>query len=184
MLDVLTHYEYMLMAKISASYILRLQFQKTEKIVVPTSNQNQTKLKDVSDSWKPSLTPYRRRALCLMNPFQRAGPLLPGFQKNRMIALDVFESPSQLCICLDLPGLKKEQDNMRIKDNILIISGDREKGEDAVGEVMPISERVFGSFERRVRLPNSVDLSKVDAVMENGVLEIKIGIFPCFKPWE
>jgi HSP20 family protein len=86
-----------------------------------------------------------------------------------MIALDVFESPSQH---VDLPGLQKDQVTIRIKDNILIISGERR----CRGRNVPFSERVMGSFERRVRLPTIVDLSMVDASMVNGFLEVKIGM--------
>jgi HSP20 family protein len=109
-----------------------------------------------------------------MDPFRS---LVSSVSKTRMIALDVFESPSQLCICVDLPGLQKDQVTMRIKDNILIISGERPVKKLAVGETIHIAERVMGSFERRVRLPNSVDLNKVDASMANGVLEVKIGMY-------
>jgi HSP20 family molecular chaperone IbpA len=102
--------------------------------------------------------------------------LHPYAAKSHMISLDVFESPSQLCVCVDLPGLQKDQVNMRIKDNILIISGERPVNKEVKGETIHIAERVMGSFERRVRLPNSVDLNKVDASMVNGVLEVKIGL--------
>jgi HSP20 family protein len=109
-----------------------------------------------------------------MDPFRS---LVSSVSKNRVIALDVFDSPSQLCIYIDLPGLQKDQVNMRIKDNILIISGERPVNKLAVGETIHIAERVMGSFEKRVRLPTSVDLNKVVASIVNGVLEVKIGMY-------
>jgi HSP20 family protein len=111
-----------------------------------------------------------------MNPFRSL--VLGAFNHSSRccVALDVLESPSYLIISVDLPGLKKEQVSMRIKDNILIISGERAMNKEVEGQTIHIAERVLGSFERRVRLPSSVDLNMIDASMVDGVLEVKIGM--------
>jgi HSP20 family molecular chaperone IbpA len=103
-------------------------------------------------------------------------------QATRMFGLsrlDFVESPSQFTISLDLPGLQKDQVNMRIQDDLLIVSGERASSKERDEGTSHISERSFGSFERRVRLPQSADQGKVEASMENGVLCVKIGLI-CF----
>jgi HSP20 family molecular chaperone IbpA len=105
--------------------------------------------------------------------------LYPNDPANRMIGLsrlDFVEHPNQFIISLDLPGLQKNQVNMRIQDGILIVSGERASSKETDEGTTHISERSFGSFERRVRLPDSADESKVEGSMENGVLSVTIGM--------
>ena len=60
---------------------------------------------------------------------------------------------------------------------MLIVSGEREdtRDYDSPDFTSHISERSYGKFERRVRLPLNADQEKVEAGMENGVLRVKFG---------
>jgi HSP20 family molecular chaperone IbpA len=100
----------------------------------------------------------------------------PATRMLGLSRLDFVESPSQFIISLDLPGLQKDQVNMRIQDDLLIVCGERASSKDRDEGMSHISERSFGSFERRVRLPQSADQGKVEASMDNGVLCVKIGM--------
>jgi HSP20 family molecular chaperone IbpA len=103
----------------------------------------------------------------------------PATRMLGLSRLDFVESPNQFILSLDLPGLEKEQVNMRIQDDLLIVYGERASSKERDEGTSHISERSFGSFERRVRLPQSADQGKVEASMENGVLCVKIGMI-CF----
>jgi HSP20 family molecular chaperone IbpA len=117
-------------------------------------------------------TRWNRQAL---SPFSND----PATRMLGLSRLDFVESPSQFIISLDLPGLEKDQVNMRIQEGILIVSGERASSKERDEGTSHISERSFGSFERRVRLPQSADQAKVEASMENGVLCVKFGMI-CF----
>ncbi|KAL3894202.1 MAG: hypothetical protein SGCHY_005414 [Lobulomycetales sp.] len=102
-------------------------------------------------------------------------------QRCHVPSMDVVEKPNSYSIKLDLPGLAKEHINISLKDQVLTVSGER-KSEQADesnenGFTSHISERAYGRFERKIRMPETADLSeeKASASMENGVLEI---VFP------
>jgi HSP20 family protein len=82
----------------------------------------------------------------------------------------------------ELPGLKLPDLEITVTaDNQLAIKGKREPA--ALEKVeWHRQERGFGSFERTIELPVSVDAGKVDARLENGVVTIKMVKSPAAKP--
>ena len=88
-------------------------------------------------------------------------------------AVDVAESDNELVLTADLPGLTKDQIQVRIEDGALLITGERKfvsNEEKKVG--FHRIERSYGSFKRYFTLPDTVQADKVGAKYENGVLEI------------
>jgi HSP20 family protein len=85
-------------------------------------------------------------------------------------ACDVDETESHYLVTFDLPGLKKEDVKIDLRDNQLTISGER-KGE-MKGRVS--SERYYGSFCRSFVLPPNINSEKVEANYENGVLQVAL----------
>ncbi|KAK6792371.1 hypothetical protein RDI58_011452 [Solanum bulbocastanum] len=75
---------------------------------------------------------------------------------------------------VDIPGVKKEDLKVQIEDDILEISGERvkeeEKGEDKWHRV----ERRRGSFCRKFRLPENVNVEGISCGLENGVLTVNV----------
>jgi len=75
---------------------------------------------------------------------------------------------------VDLPGVKKADISVDIKDNILTISGERKvKKETKESDYYKIESR-YGKFARSFTLPKDIDAEKVVANSKNGVLEVKI----------
>jgi HSP20 family protein len=77
-------------------------------------------------------------------------------------------------IDLDLPGVKKEDMSIDIKDNILTVSGERNFKEEVKEEDYYKVETNFGKFSRGFSLPENADLENIDASAQNGVLEVVI----------
>jgi len=75
----------------------------------------------------------------------------------------IKENENDYSLSLGLPGFKKEDININIEDDILIISSTVEKDD------------FKSSFENRYSIPEDVDKEKIDATMENGVLTVVIG---------
>ena len=75
---------------------------------------------------------------------------------------------------VDLPGVKKEDIDITTEDNVLTISGERKLKEESKEEDYYKVESVYGKFSRSFTLPENVDVSKIEAKNENGVLEIVI----------
>lgn len=86
---------------------------------------------------------------------------------------DVVESDDQFSVILDLPGMKKENISITMKNGVITVSGDRELFlEDH--EKLIRSERKQGSFSRAFALPESADTNSVQAAFTDGVLRIKV----------
>jgi HSP20 family protein len=86
--------------------------------------------------------------------------------------VEVFERNNQLIVRADLPGMTKDNVNVDITDDALVIRGERnsEREEDEEGYYR--SERSYGSFYRRIPLPEGVNAQEAKADFRNGVLEI------------
>lgn len=86
---------------------------------------------------------------------------------------DIVESENLYSLYMDLPGMKKKEINITLKDRILTVSGERELFlED--DEELKRSERTQGSFSRSFALPENADVSSVSAIFKDGVLQVKI----------
>jgi len=75
---------------------------------------------------------------------------------------------------VDLPGVKKEDINIDVNEDVLTISGERKVKEEQKDDKFYKVESVYGKFERSFTLPEDVDSEKIEAEFKNGVLEIKI----------
>ena len=89
-------------------------------------------------------------------------------------AVNTREADDAYYIEVDLPGVKKEDINIDVKDNILTISGERKVEEERKEDDFYRVESVYGKFERSFSLPEDVDADKIEAEAKDGVLTVKI----------
>ena len=75
---------------------------------------------------------------------------------------------------IDLPGVKKEDIEIKIEDDVLIVSAIRKYHNELTKDDYYICESAFGKIERRYVLPDSIDTEKIDATFTNGRLEIEL----------
>ena len=87
---------------------------------------------------------------------------------------DVTVSQGDLVLTMDLPGLTAEDVELELVDGYLMVRGARKRPEVTDGTVFAHSERAFGRFERRVKVPDGVDADAITASMDNGVLSLII----------
>ena len=86
--------------------------------------------------------------------------------------VEVFERAGQLVLRADLPGLNKDDVQVEVTDDALTISGERRSEHEEKGEGYYRSERSYGSFYRRIPLPEGVNADEANATFRDGVLEI------------
>jgi HSP20 family protein len=94
-----------------------------------------------------------------------------GFFKPQV---DMIEHKDSFELNVTLPGIKKEDVSIDVKENQLRISGKREETKVNDDSVWHHSEIVKGSFSRSFTLPKNVDKDKIEATMKDGVLSVSI----------
>jgi len=89
-------------------------------------------------------------------------------------AVDLFEDRDNLVVKAELPGMKKEDIEISLHENSLIISGERKVETDENEGESSRSERFFGRFQRALELPKPVDANNVTASYKDGILTVKL----------
>lgn len=105
------------------------------------------------------------------------GGLMPrGFNELADWApqIEMFERDNQLVIRADLPGLKKDDVQIELRDDSVVIQGERQDERREEREGFYSTERTYGRFYREIPLPEGADTDRATATFRDGVLEIAI----------
>jgi HSP20 family protein len=89
-------------------------------------------------------------------------------------ALDLSETPKAFIVEAAVPGIKSDDLNITIENNVLLISGEMREEEERKERNYHRVERRFGSFQRSVALPNTVKADQISAKLEHGILHLEI----------
>jgi len=98
----------------------------------------------------------------------------PMFETAWAPPMDFAETDTEYVIRLEVPGMHKENLDVSLENNILTLSGRREFQREEKGEQYIWQEREEGRFVRSLRLPTPVMEDKIDAVVEDGVLLVRL----------
>jgi HSP20 family protein len=93
-----------------------------------------------------------------------------------MPPVEMTEHDHKLMIKADLPGLQKENIEVSLSDEGLLIAGERTQEAESKKNEWFTTERTYGRFFRVVPLPEGVSYKEVKATFRNGVLEITVPI--------
>ncbi len=95
-----------------------------------------------------------------------------GYLQTEYPSIQLYEGDKKYVIKAALPGLKKEDINIEIKNNHLTIDG--EKKSDYSEEKYLRKERAFGKFKKTVKFGEGIDHEKVNADLKDGILTIEL----------
>ena len=107
------------------------------------------------------------RLLGLLTPVQPGPDAAPTLAP----AVSVWEGDAEILVCVDLPGLKREQVEVVVQGNTVTVSGSRPVSRD--GLRLRCSERGVGAFRRTLLVPGGIRGSEPNAQMKDGVLELR-----------
>lgn len=96
---------------------------------------------------------------------------------NRMLtvpAVNVSETKENFMVTLAVPGMKKEDFDIRMDGNMLTISCEKEETKEEKEKAFNRKEYNYSSFSRSFTLPEEVMKEKIDAVYENGELKLML----------
>ena len=87
-------------------------------------------------------------------------------------AADVFETPEEIVLQVELPGVRLSDVKLEALDGKLRVSGHRRTDSEVEPRHFVRMERIYGNFSREFVIPASIDPSKIKATLRAGVLRI------------
>jgi HSP20 family protein len=88
--------------------------------------------------------------------------------------MDVSDTPTELRVRVELPGIPRDEIEVGIVGGGLVIRGER-RPEPAAAQEHPLRlERSFGPFQRSLNLPPNVHPSGARALCRDGILEVRL----------
>ena len=89
-------------------------------------------------------------------------------------AVDLREEEGQYVLDVELPGMKKDDIDVHMENNVLTVSGERNFESDLKKENYQRVERAYGKFSRSFSLPTRVNAEGTGAAYKDGILEIAV----------
>jgi len=90
------------------------------------------------------------------------------------LAVDVYQTPEEIILKAPIAGVKPEELEISITDEIINIKGERKDAETVTRDNYFAQECYWGSFSRSFVLPIPVDSEKSNASLKNGILTIRL----------
>lgn len=123
------------------------------------------------------LKPFRKN----WNPAQdwekEVEKFFDGFSRSEQHfapACEILDHEKAYTISVDVPGLKKEEIDIEVKDNHLTVSGERKFEEKTEKNNVVRTEKRYGKFSRVFTIPQNVNADAITASFENGVLVLNL----------
>ena len=96
--------------------------------------------------------------------------------------VDIFQDQDNLVLRAELPGVDKDNIDVRVENGVLTLQGDRKTETDLDDKNAFRRERIFGRFARSFTLPTTVDATRITAKYRDGLLEIVLPKAEAAKP--
>jgi len=98
----------------------------------------------------------------------------PAPSKGEALAVDMYETDDEVVVKTGIPGVKAEDIDISVTDDLLTIQGETE-AEDKLEEANYVrQERHYGAFARHLSLPSTVVAERATAEFEDGVLTLTL----------
>ena len=155
------------------------------------AEQGRQASRQVADSWRQAVDPLLAMQFEMSRWFDDmfrhtfgfrqtpgAHPMRPfGLGAASLFGLpptDMKETESAHVLAVELPGLTREDVDLTIDGDALVICGHKAEETDDASATYRVSERRYGRFERSFPLPPDVDRSRIEAQFKDGVLKVTL----------
>ena len=146
-----------------------------------TNDRDRSGKKDAAPRYSDPLSALKSEMDSLVDSFIGGLPAFTGMfgtSGGRSFSptphMDVKETDKEIVVEAELPGIDDKDISLSLQDGVLTIRGEKKLARDEEKENYRMMERRHGSFQRSVRLPDTVDEDKVEASFDNGVLKVSL----------
>ena len=126
--------------------------------------------------WEPwrEMTSMRRALERFFDePFEPRFPM-PWRLNEFVLMVDVAEEENAYIVKASLPGVKPEDVEVTLQNNVLTFKGEAKTDKEIKDEHYHLRERSYGSFMRSLALPANVKADQIEAKHEDGVLIVRL----------
>lgn len=88
--------------------------------------------------------------------------------------IDVVEAEGAIDVHVNVPGIRPDEIKVEVDDDVLTISGEHVEEKEEKEKRYMRRERRYGSFMRRIALPDTAKRDEIEATCHDGVLEVKV----------
>lgn len=131
----------------------------------------------LSDGWHEllsrssnALTQFKRN----MDEAPDTGGALATFPSWSLLAGELEETAKDIVVRVELPGMDKDDCQIRIEGNVLYLSGEKRFERETDDSTYHVMERAYGAFQRSIALPRNVNIDQAEASFKNGVLTVRL----------
>jgi len=96
-----------------------------------------------------------------------------GFNSTHSPLMDVYETNEAYVVKLAVPGLKADNFDLSIEQNVLTIRGNTDENTEQNGTYL-LRERAWGNFVRTIQFPAPVNANSISATLGDGILNIQV----------
>lgn len=178
------------MAKKTSKVAVKKAPKAAKKTAATTPAERETR--EETPAWYHPIEALRRDVDEAFERFGRGWPRWPGFGRSlfdyepfRELPAslgwgraeprsDVVETDKAYTITAELPGMDENDVELTLRDGFLTLKGEKRSEREEKDEGYHLSERTYGSIQRSFRVPEDVDVDKVDAAFANGVLTVTL----------
>lgn len=97
-----------------------------------------------------------------------------GSKTKGQLAVDVFQTEDDIIVMAPVAGIKVEDVEVVVQEDVLTIRGMRSLDLDIPQKNYYAQECFWGEFTRSIILPTAVNTAKIDATLKDGILKIQI----------
>ena len=98
----------------------------------------------------------------------------PSGPRGFVPAVEVSENDSRYTLTVEVPGVKKDDVHVDLREGMLVIHGEKKSEREEKKERSRYIERSYGSFSRSFSLPADADPDRLEASFKDGVLTINV----------
>jgi HSP20 family protein len=95
-------------------------------------------------------------------------------QEQFIPRMDISESDKEIQVHVDLPGMDEKDIELTVENHQLTIKGEKKFETEEKGQTYHRVERKYGSFVRRIQLPDDIVPDQIKAVFQKGVLVVTV----------
>jgi HSP20 family protein len=104
-----------------------------------------------------------------------------GWAGSTQVPLDLYETENEYVAKLAVPGLKPDNFEITMQQNVLLIKG-HTQADQQEGVRYHVQEQRFGDFNRTIQFPTPIDAEKIQASLADGILTIHVPKAEAAKP--